>query len=115
MVVAFDIAGSFQLVITLLLGAGGATFVWTVTRSYLAIKNRADSREDTALSRMEQHEIKARDELEQERAWGAYWFRRAAILERALIRNGIEAPYTGPEPVPTSFTAPNPSSTQAPN
>ena len=92
-------ANTFQWIVGLLLTGGGATFIWTVTRSYLAIRGRVDSREDKALERMALHEDKAWDELAQERTWGAYWFRRAAILERQLIKHGIAVPNTGPEPV----------------
>lgn len=90
---------ALQWFTTVLLSAGAATFIWTVTRSYLAIKGRVDTREDRALERMEEHEESAREELAHERKWGAYWFRRAAMLEAELIRHGIVVPpAAGPEP-----------------
>lgn len=91
-----------QWLIAVLLGSGGAAFIWTVTRSYLAIHGRVDQREDRALERMEHNETDARGQLVQERMWGSYWFHRAAVLERELILHKIDIPDTGPEPVSTT-------------
>ena len=90
-----------QNVILALLTAGGATIVWTVVKSIIAFKNSAEGREDKAVGRLEKFEANCREELAIERKWGAYWSRRAAVLERALLVNGIEPPPMAPEPMST--------------
>lgn len=87
-----------QAIVLALLGTGGATFIWTVVKSVIAFRNSAESREDKAVARLEQFEEDCRGQLRNERQWGAYWQRRAAMLEYVLRQNGIEAPPTGPEP-----------------
>jgi hypothetical protein len=87
-----------QTVILALLTAGGATFVWTVVKSVLAFRNSAEGREDKAIGRLEKYEAECRDQLSRERAWGAYWSRRAAVLEYGLRQNGIDPPPPEPEP-----------------
>lgn len=82
---------SREIIITLL-SAGGATFVWTVVQSILALRNNAESREDKAVARLEQFERSCREQLAYEREWGAYWSRRSATLERILLVNNIPAP-----------------------
>lgn len=91
-------AQTFQWFVTIVLGVGGATFIWTVTRSYLAVKARTDSREDRAMERMENAEARALQDLADEREWGAFWFRRAALLESVLLLNHIEVPPLPPTP-----------------
>jgi hypothetical protein len=83
-----------QNIVYALLTAGGATFVWTVVKSIIAYRNSAESREDRAVGRLERFEEDCRAQLVQERRWGAYWSRRAAVLERALVL------CCGPENVP---------------
>lgn len=93
-----------QSVILALLTAGGATFVWTVAKSIIAFKNSAEGREDKAVGRLEKFEANCREELSFERRWGAYWSRRAAVLERALISTGGEVPVPEPEPTRDHIT-----------
>lgn len=85
------------LIITLL-GTGGATFVWTVVRSFIALRNSAESREDKAVARLEKFESQCREQLARERAWGGYWNARAANLEHTLRVNGITPPPNGGPP-----------------
>lgn len=87
-----------EVIVLALLGTGGATFIWTVVKSVIALRNSAESREDKAVARLEQFEEDCRTQLRIERQWGAYWQRRSAMLEYVLRQNGVEAPPTGPEP-----------------
>jgi hypothetical protein len=87
-----------QNVILALLTAGGATFVWTVVKSVIAFRNSAEGREDKAIGRLEKFEAECRAQLRTERAWGAYWSRRAAVLEYGLRQRGIDPPPPEPEP-----------------
>lgn len=89
-----------QVIVFALLGTGGATFIWTVVKSIIALRNSAESREDKAVARLEQFEEDCRSQLWTERQWGAYWQRRSAMMEYVLRQNGIEAPPTGPQPEP---------------
>lgn len=90
---------TIQNIILALLTAGGATFLWTAVKSVIAYKNSAEGREDKAIGRLEQFEARCRQELAHERRWGSYWSRRAAVLERLLLTNGIEPPPLEPEPL----------------
>lgn len=88
-------SGGFTILNTLivaLLGAGGATFIWTVAKSVIAFKNSAEGREDKAIARLERFESDCREQLAHERSWGAYWQRRSAMMERALLMAGVEVP-----------------------
>lgn len=103
-----------ELVVALL-GAGGATFLWTVVRSYIAIRNDADSREDRAILRLSEWEEECRLQLAWEREMGAYWCRVAGIYAHVLAVNGLQEPelplrppqgfirskYDPPAPTPT--------------
>jgi hypothetical protein len=89
---------SVQTIVLALLSAGGATFIWTVARSIIAFKNSAEGREDKAVARLEKFEETCREQLAIERAWGAYWQRRAATLEYGLRQNGIDPPPPEREP-----------------
>lgn len=89
---------TIQTLIVALLGAGGATFIWTVAKSIIAFKNSAEGREDKAVARLERFEEDCRKQLITERRWGAYWQRRAATLEYALRQNGVAVPAPEPEP-----------------
>lgn len=89
---------TIQAIVLALLGAGGATFIWTVARSILAFKNSAEGREDKAVARLERFEEDCREQLILERRWGAYWQRRAAILEYGLRQHGIDPPPLEKEP-----------------
>jgi hypothetical protein len=71
--------------IVALLSAGGATFIWTVVRSVIAYRNSAEGREDKAIARLEKFEENCRDQLARERTWGAYWQRRTATMEHAIL------------------------------
>lgn len=92
-------------ILVVLLGAGGATFIWTVSRSYIALRDSAESREDRAVARLERYEQTCREQLAWEREWGAYWMLVAGRLRHALASNGIPEPPlprkpTGPKPAP---------------
>lgn len=84
--------------VTALLGAGGATFLWTVVKAYLAIRNDADSREDKAMHRLADWEADCRQQLSREREAGAYWYRVVGIYQHVLERNGIKEPWLPPRP-----------------
>jgi len=90
--------GQTQTVVLALLSAGGATFIWTVARSIIAFRNSAEGREDKAVARLERFEENCREQLARERAWGAYWHRRAGILEYGLRQHGIDPPPPEKEP-----------------
>jgi len=96
---------TLQNIILALLTAGGATFIWTVVKSVIAFRNSAEGREDKAVGRLEKFEADCRSQLRMERAWGAYWSRRAASLERVILVN------LGPEHVPECEPAPGESTT----
>lgn len=87
-----------RTLIMAVLGAGGATFLWTVVKSILAFRDSAEGREDKAVARLEAFERDCREQLVSERRWGAYWQRRAATLEFLLRVNGIKVPDPEPEP-----------------
>ena len=76
-----------QAIILALLGTGGATFIWTCVKSVIAFRNNAEGREDKAVGRLERFEASCRKQLRNERAWGSYWSRRAAVLERVILVN----------------------------
>lgn len=75
-----------------LLAAGGATFVWTVVRSIIALRNSAESREDKAVARLERYEQECREQLAHEREWGAYWSRVAGLYAHAMASAGVPEP-----------------------
>ena len=85
-------------VVVALLGIGGGTFLWTMARSYLAIRDSAEGREDKAVERLERFEHDCREQLRAEREWGAYCFRVAGIYRYALNAGGIPEPSLPPEP-----------------
>lgn len=87
-----DWAGIARTLIIALIGAGGATFVWTSVRSYLAIRDSAEGREDKAVARLERFERECRAQLRWERAMGLYWCKRAGTLEYALRVHGVPVP-----------------------
>lgn len=84
--------------IILLLGTGGATFLWTVAKVYLAIRDNAESREDKAVRRLSDWEADCRQQLAREREMGAYWFRVTGIYSHALLSHGVEEPMLPPRP-----------------
>jgi hypothetical protein len=79
-------------IVTLLLGAGGATFLWTATRSYIAIRNGVERREDKAVARLEEYEESCREQLEAERERRTYWLRVAGLYSYTLAAHGIPEP-----------------------
>ena len=81
-----------------LLGMGGATFVWTVVKSVIAWRDRAEGREDKAVGRLERFEQQCRDDLAWEREIGNYWYRVVGILQHELAQNGITMPELPPAP-----------------
>lgn len=90
--------GTWQTIIVALLGTGGATFVWTVSKSFLAYRDSAEGREDKAVGRLEKFEAECRRQLAWEREMGAYWYRVAGILEHTLAVHGVEIPLLPPQP-----------------
>lgn len=101
-----------EQVLVLILGAGGATFLWTAVRSYLAIKDNADTREDKAVANLERYRLLAdqrADRAEKRLGWQAdvadFWRRRSVSLEALLIRKGHEAeiPPLPPRPAPPAL------------
>lgn len=94
-----------EQIIVLLLGAGGATFIWTVVRSYLAIRGAAETREAVAVKNLERW----RDEADRRAAvWQKkyemqvdlteFWRYRAATLEHRMNLAGVEVPPLPPRP-----------------
>lgn len=90
---------TLRTLIIAVLGAGGATFLWTVVKSILAFRDSAEGREDKAVARLETYERDCREQLILERRWTAYWQHRAASLEFLLRVNGVTVPDPEPEPV----------------
>lgn len=90
--------GTVQSLVVVILGAGGATFIWTVVRSYLAVRDSAEGREDKAIARLERFEADCREQLRCEREWGHYWQRTAAIYLYALTVHGVPEPPTPRRP-----------------
>lgn len=97
--------------VTVLLGAGGATFIWTVTRSYIAVRDGAERREDKAVARLEAFEGSCREQLERERAWRDHWQRVAGIYAYALGVHGIPDPPLPPPPPPAGTDRGSPTPT----
>lgn len=91
-------SSALNTAIIALLGAGGATFIWTVVKSIIAYKNSAEGREDRAVARLEKFEASCREQLEHERRWGYYWRNRAATMEHALLVAGVPVPPDEPPP-----------------
>lgn len=89
-----------QTLIYVVLGAGGATFIWTIVKSYLAIRGSADLREDKAIARLEQFESDCREQLRSERECAQHWRNVAGTYQYTLNVNGIPVPETKPEPGP---------------
>ena len=81
-----------QGVIIALLGAGGATFLWTVVRSYLAIRNSAETREDKAIARLDEWRLDADRRATQAAAERDIWRARSGDLEHLLRINGVPVP-----------------------
>lgn len=79
-----------RAIVLALLGTGGATFVWTVVKSFIAWRNSAEGREDKAVARLEQFEKDCREQLQSEREWGSYWQRRSGQAEYLLDRAGVK-------------------------
>jgi hypothetical protein len=90
---------TLRIVVLSLLGTGGATFIWTVIKSVIALRNSAEGREDKAIGRLEKFEEDCRAQLVTERRWGLFWYRRASQFERLLTLNGVDIPPpSSPEP-----------------
>lgn len=78
-----------QALIYAILGGGLATSIWTLVKSFIALRDNTDGREDRALDRLERFEKDCRDELACEREWARHWHHVAGILQHALDRAGI--------------------------
>lgn len=89
-----------KALIVALFGTGGATFIWTLVKSYIAWRGSAELREDKVIARLEEFERRCREELEHSRAWEAWWRLWAGRLEYRLERHGIPLPARPPEPAP---------------
>lgn len=90
---------SGEQIIVLLLGAGGATFIWTVVRSYLAIRGAAETREAVAVKNLERWRDEAdrrasvwQKKYEMQVDMTDYWRGRSAILEFAMHEQGCTVP-----------------------
>lgn len=96
---------SGEQIIVLLLGAGGATFIWTLVRSYLAIRGAAETREAVAVKNLERWRDEAdrrasvwQKKYEMQNDMTDYWRQRAATLEHRMNLAGIEVPPLPPKP-----------------
>lgn len=94
---------TIRAILVALLGAGGATFIWTMVKSIIAWKDSAEGREDKAVGRLEKYEEDCRKQLAWERASGAYWFRVTGILEHVLMSRGIPLPKVPNPPKRSDF------------
>lgn len=96
---------SGEKIVVLLLGAGGATFIWTVVRSYLAIRGAAETREAVAIRNLERWRDEAdrraqvcHQRLEVQTDFAEFWRFRASDLEHQLHLNGVPVPPLPPRP-----------------
>lgn len=89
-----------KALIVALFGTGGATFIWTLVKSYIAWRGSAELREDKVIARLEEFERRCREELACERRMGHYWFNRAGTLEYELRKAGLPIPEMPPKPHP---------------
>jgi hypothetical protein len=94
-----------EQIIVLLLGAGGATFVWTLVRSYLAIRGAAETREAVAVKNLERwrdhSDYRAKmleQKLEHQTDLTEYYRFRSATLEYQMTSEGLEVPPPPPKP-----------------
>ena len=87
-----------KALIIALFGTGGATFIWTLVKSYIAWRGSAELREDKAIGRLEEFERRCREDLECEREWGHYWRLWSGMLEYRLEQAGIERPVPPKKP-----------------
>lgn len=92
--------GVVKALIAALFGTGGATFIWTLVKSYIAWRGSAELREDKAIARLEEFERNCREELACERRMGHYWYNRVGTLEYELRKAGLPIPEMPPKPHP---------------
>ena len=92
--------GVVKALIVALFSTGGATFIWTLAKSFIAWRGSAELREDKVISRLEKFERNCREELACERRMGHYWFNRAGTLEYELRKAGVPIPARPPKPHP---------------
>jgi hypothetical protein len=88
-----------QQLAVIILSGGGAAAIFTLVRAFLAIRSSADTREAVAISNLERWRVEADNradrayaELEHARELSAYWQRRSAVMEHALVLNGGVCP-----------------------
>ena len=81
-----------KALIVALFSTGGATFIWTLVKSYIAWRDSAELREDKAIARLEEFERRCREELECEREWSQHWRMWAGKLEYAMEQRGHPLP-----------------------
>lgn len=96
---------SGEQIVVLLLGAGGATFIWTVVRSYLAIRGAAETREAVAVKNLERWRDEAdrrasvwQKKAEMQNDMTEFWRNRSANLEHRMRLAGVEVPELPPRP-----------------
>lgn len=89
-----------KTLIVALFTAGGATFIWTVVKSFIAWRDSADLREGKVIARLEKFERNCREELACERKMGHYWYNWSGTLEYELRKAGIPIPEMPPKPQP---------------
>lgn len=88
-----------------ILSGGGAAAVFTLVKALIALRSSTDTREATAISNLERWRRDADEradhayhELGFEREVSAYWQRRAAAAEHALVLSGGVVPECPPPP-----------------
>lgn len=88
-----------QQITVIILSGGGAAAIFTLVKAFLAVRSSADTREATAISNLERWRVEADTradrayaELAHEREVSAYWQRRSAITEHALVLQGGTCP-----------------------
>lgn len=91
--------GVVEALIIALFGTGGATFIWTLVKSFIAWRGSAELREDKAIARLEEFERRCREELACERRMGQYWYAWAGQLEYEMRKAGMPVPERPPEPM----------------
>lgn len=83
---------TLSTLIVALLGAGGATFIWTVVKSYLAVRDSAEVREDKAIANLEKWRDDADTRARNCMVERDYWRARAGSLEHIVRSHGIDCP-----------------------
>lgn len=95
-----------QQVVVLILSGGGAAAIFTLVKALLAVRGSTDTREATAIANLERWRVQADERADGfyndlcfERGVSAYWMRRSAQLEHAVVASGGQVPPTDPPPI----------------